>query len=370
MSETASFTRGKLMEILGRLSALLVLLISNSALAQSYQISPIEDPQRRHITATAINNSGLIAGQIDIAYGSHAHAFIMVDGVPRDVHTLPEPPYKSSWQPRLNNSGRIAGIASDGFFLWSPYVGDVNGLSILPLGTMARVNIEDINDAGHLGISAGENGLCVGCARSDFPFPIHTLNNRDWVAGGENTLLVYNGEAVKNVTALVKPLSYIQRKVLNDGGFLAATVSKIQGQQLVLNRILLVDATQSRATELVMPAGLAGETSAHLADMNSRCEVIGDAWEHAENVVTIKNHTTLWSNGKARKLIELIQPGHGLTGLELTNATAMNDSGDIIVRGNVPGRYADASFLLKQVDSSYRPTCPPYKIQSSGPIGY
>ncbi len=298
----------------------------------------------------ALSDRGVLVGW---AYSSsHRHAFSLKHGVMVDLGLLPgAPPFLQADAYAINRRGKIVGQAqSPDDLTFHPALFE-NGV-VIDLGVPAPIRQDSvaqaINDAGQIagatwypnaeihaflytdgtmtdlgtltgGRSSGARGMnnlgdVVGHADLTTPLGQHAIH-----------AFLYNAGSMTDLGTLPLGSQFSSAAAINDAG----QVVGVSASSTPYRAFLYCNGTM---TDL---GTLGGPTSAATA-INQDGVVVGSA-----DVTASVGHGFVWSEGVMHDLNEMIRP---FPGLELTNALAINNRGQILAQGMLSGQLH--SFVL------------------------
>jgi probable HAF family extracellular repeat protein len=293
-------------------------------------------------TPTAINNAGQVVGNSTTLAGVYPHAFLYSEGMMQDLGTLGGD--SCSWAYSINDSAQVTGFSANSVAGGGGHVFAYSGGMMQDLGTFggAAAIGYGINDAGQIvgwfsvgnGNSHGflySNGtmqdLGSGCASA--------INSAGQIVGQHNIsegpngighAYIYCGGVMQDIGELLNSNdSYAV--AINNIGQVVGTYSVGSGLDAEYPAFLYCNGTM-QDLGLLSPLG-----------MNNLGQVVGNIYiSDGPNSI---EHAILYSNGVMTDLNDLLPPGSGWT---LNEATAINDSGQIVGYGTFNGQ--EAGFLM------------------------
>ena len=309
--------------------------------------------------ANDINNSGQVVGSLQTPNG--IWPFLNNNGTRSMLDS------STGTATSINNSGRSVGTIST----WvnnGVYRGDYDRATILPgmnLGTLGGnySYASAINDVGQVaGYSTTTPGevhatLWSGGATND----LGTLGGTTSIANDIN-----NSGRVVGFSSLagdsISHAFFYNNVTMQDIGTLGGSFSNANAisdtNQVVGYSSISGDTTQHAfifINGIMKDLGTLGGNYSLAKDINNSGQVVGSS----TTVGNLADHATLWNNGSILDLNDLLVNNDGWT---LTNATAINDLGQIVGNGihiNYDGIAYNSTFLLTPIEEISAPVPEP-----------
>ena len=326
-------------------------------------------------SANAINNNGDVVGQADTGT-TGSHAFLWSHGKMRDLGGLSDPFTKEpnasteTNATSINDRGDIVGDADTGYgsadgeprgiyhavFWQSGHPNDLGVLSGYRDSTAAKVDAAGLI----LGRAIVQENVATTHSYKDQAF--FSQGNKMWPVGFNALDISAQGQTVGErrrgrqvfVVALdhqhvhelgqVPAGFFVESLVISSNRSVAATLSRWDGENdpsgygLFPSRAVLW-----RRNHWQSLAGLPSQPETSVSGMNSSGMIVGQALAVPSMTVTTKEAATavLWQNNRVTDLNRVIPAD---LGWYLTNATGINDRGQIVGFGTINGH--NHAFLL------------------------
>ena len=258
--------------------------------------------------AFAINDSGLMVGQSDLNVdppGSVVHAFVDSNGMMTDIGTLGG---SDSFAHAVNGAGMVVGEASTSIGMTHAFL--YSGGTISDLGTLG-------------GASSVAQGINA---------PGQVVGYSDTVGGAAQHAFLYSDGKMTDLGTLGGTDSY---------AFSINASGNIVGQADTAG-----DATQDAflySDGKMIDLGNLGGGISEASDINDLGQIVGFSWTPAGPTSML--HAFLYFDGTMTDLNSLLPPDSGWS---LSDATGINDNGQIVGDGLNPNGQDDA-FLLTPV---------------------
>jgi probable HAF family extracellular repeat protein len=326
----------------------LSLVSANWLFAASYAITDLGDLGFADSYAGDINQNGQITGTSYINSNS-TRAFIYTDGVMSSLGALSVNGMNNSNAYRINNLGQVVGCSCNDACLFSN--GTITDLSCLP-GFTAHAAY-GINDLGQVvGGSDAVPGYDHGCAYLyssglmtllgtlpgyNFDSEAEAINNSGQVVGTSYSLdntwhaFLYEKGQMEDLGAL-PGCTFSSAYDINSHGQIIGDSGNVNSP--TFSHGFLYD--NGKMTDLGVIAGFTYETTP--SGINDLGQVVGDCIRSSDYL----HHAFLYQNGTIIDLNTMIDSSSGWT---LEEATAINDSGQIVGNGTNPAGQTHA-FLL------------------------
>jgi probable HAF family extracellular repeat protein len=259
--------------------------------------------------ATAINDSGQVAGTLNVTGGSHA--FLRSNGVTTDLGALPNLPYASVTA--MNSSGQLAGFSTKPNPNYGPHAFLYSNGAMIDL-TPYGGDAQGINDSGQV---TGYAFDAAGIFYHAYIYENGGLTDLGTLGGDSTTSWGFAINAAGQVTGIVDPAVYT-------GGYHAFLYSN------------------DTMTDLGTLGGLNSTPGPDFFkhSINAKGQVVGTS-----DTASAGRHAFLYSDGVMTDLNSLIPADSGWT---LQVANAINDKGQITGYGRINGRTH--AFLMTPAD--------------------
>jgi len=254
--------------------------------------------------ASGINVSGHVVGTADRTDGA-SHAFVYQDGTMTDLGAIGA---RSSNAFAINGSGQIAGWVWRGA---DPHAFLYRDAAISDLGTFGG------STSGAYAINS--RGDVVGWA--DYP-----------VASRARHAFVYRNGIMTDLGTLGS--TYSRAFGINDAGEVVGESTTTDDDDAVLHAFM-------HRNGAMIDVGTLDGASTYALDINASGQIVGGASRFSPPGETENRRAFLWQDGVMTDLNGLLPPGSGWV---LHDATAINDSGQIVGWGSLHNRLR--AFLL------------------------
>lgn len=255
-----------------------------------------------------INNAGQVTGRFFTTTGA-AHAFLYNNGQVMDLGTLPNYDYSSEGS-SINDHGQVTGDSNSGDVGYTPQHAFLysNG-QMIDLGTLggSRSWGNGINNAGQV----------TGAA--DVP-------------GGFSHAFLYSDGTMADLGSLAGPSGSSEGNAINNRGEVVGSSSTSSSS----DAFLYSDGQMRDLGTLPFPFSPPGSVlSSSAFAINDSGQVVGDSnFEFCAVIIPFcmaGSNAFIYSNGELTNLNDLIDPALGIT---LSNATGINDNGQIVANSN------------------------------------
>ncbi len=340
----------------------LVLALAAPALAQTYTVIDLGTLGATPSSAYGLNNNGQVVGSSYVNSRTY-HAFLYSGGTMIDLGTLGG---NNSQGIGINDSGQVVGQADTVITVGSVQMGHAflyNGQTMQDLGTMGMVNDESvacgINASGQMG---GEANILNGDPHAflyagGYMHDLGTLGGDQSFGQGINA----SGQVVgySNLTRgsdTIKHAFLYKGATMQDLGTLGGASSKAwhinAGGQVVGDAYTSAEVDHAflfDGKKMIDLGTLGGATSVGWG-INTAGQVVGEAY-----TATGADHAFLYSGGAMTDLNGLVTLP---SGVYLTQATDINDHGQIIANGSDNHPYLLTPLPVPAVSSLSPPSAP------------